>query len=599
MLLIRTRDYFSGVPWYMKGSPVCDTMTTLNRSQFDDVNQTNITGLLYRSECGLNDKQYTCGIASIVVIFVFLILFKRFIERKIRNIDLVQQTASDYSLEVCDPDIDANDPDEWYQYFSKFGKVGAVYGRIIFSLVSLFLLSRWLQLQSLSITVSTHFLLQSEKQCTDSLNVWAGMLIKELASLRFTDAVIDTLPRDAGSWLELRYPFKHLSSKWRGTLRDLGIGRDRTWWVRKHRKQTEIVKVLLAAFYVVSKVFATFEHEAELRSCLKKLSVGALVAAMDLKTAAVPRHLAFRGTNVLEIRQAPEPSEILWKKIGTVTEGQKFSMHVILDLFTLLMMTIVTLIAVQTRQHYGQLATGLVISTANCMGPYLIDEMVKKYEVHSSVTKQVNSCFYKKCLFRCWNSAGILFLYTTHSELLEPKFQQQLQILLLCDMVIVPLNHSINVFYYSVQYISKKIVTSQQELNSLFTGSEVKLHDMYSDISKTFFVCLFYLPLLPVGPVIGAVTYILIYWVHKHALLNHWRTAELCNLSGILTRSMHAQACLALLVHVYMANRFYYEWPFDEICRDSDGTLHPCNKLLSAYVYGFIYVSGFREVCSQ
>eukprot|EP01039_Chlorochromonas_danica_P016189 gene16189-19122_t len=56
--------------------------------------------------------------------FCVAILFARFAENKIiEDLDEAIQTVSDYSVCVLDPTEDADNPDEWFEFFSRFGKV--------------------------------------------------------------------------------------------------------------------------------------------------------------------------------------------------------------------------------------------------------------------------------------------------------------------------------------------------------------------------------------------------------------------------------------------------------------------------------------------
>ena len=71
---------------------------------------------------------------------------------------------------------------------------------------------------------------------------------------------------------------------------------------KNHARIDEAVK----GTYPVARVFCIFEHEAAQRACLGKLSNGIVAAALDIGDMD-PKY-KFRGTNVLNVHEAPEPT---------------------------------------------------------------------------------------------------------------------------------------------------------------------------------------------------------------------------------------------------------------------------------------------------
>eukprot|EP01031_Cornospumella_fuschlensis_P042315 gene42315-51675_t len=77
----------------------------------------------YRENCEL---PYNAAAADLGMCFVLavVITLSKFLESHIeQKLDESVQTVQDYSVEVLDPNADADDPDEWYDFFSQFGKV--------------------------------------------------------------------------------------------------------------------------------------------------------------------------------------------------------------------------------------------------------------------------------------------------------------------------------------------------------------------------------------------------------------------------------------------------------------------------------------------
>jgi hypothetical protein len=65
-------------------------------------------------------------IVSVGILLTYLALVTMSQQHIADNIDLRDQTASDYSIVVQDPDPTADDPEEWRRYFSPFGHVTSV-----------------------------------------------------------------------------------------------------------------------------------------------------------------------------------------------------------------------------------------------------------------------------------------------------------------------------------------------------------------------------------------------------------------------------------------------------------------------------------------
>lgn len=75
-----------------------------------------------RENCPIYQSAIICDITmSIFLLIIFY--FNMGIDRVEDRMDEVVQTAQDYSIVVRDPCPDAYDPDEFYDFFSRFGRV--------------------------------------------------------------------------------------------------------------------------------------------------------------------------------------------------------------------------------------------------------------------------------------------------------------------------------------------------------------------------------------------------------------------------------------------------------------------------------------------
>lgn len=63
------------------------------------------------------------NVVAVAVVLVFLFAGSVLQKRMAVSLDEQVQTAQDYSVEVCDPDPEHMDPDEWRSFFSAYGEV--------------------------------------------------------------------------------------------------------------------------------------------------------------------------------------------------------------------------------------------------------------------------------------------------------------------------------------------------------------------------------------------------------------------------------------------------------------------------------------------
>jgi hypothetical protein len=169
-----------------------------------------------------------------------------------RQLDELVQTAQDYSIEVVDPDADATEPDEWYHYFNRWGRVKYV-----------------------TITKKNSSLkrLLSEKH----------HILKRLDSNK-----VGILPRVVS--------IKQFHQQ-ETLINRLGE-----------------LEIKLAEAYLqrcdACRVYVTFETEEEQQAVLRDLEVPDIEAILDRPVA---HSKAFRGRNILNIVEPAEPDNMIWE----------------------------------------------------------------------------------------------------------------------------------------------------------------------------------------------------------------------------------------------------------------------------------------------
>ena len=76
-----------------------------------------------RPNCELPFIAGAADLAMSVFVLAAVIASKLFETELVEELDEAVQTAQDYSVVVNDPNKDADNPDEWFEFFSRFGKV--------------------------------------------------------------------------------------------------------------------------------------------------------------------------------------------------------------------------------------------------------------------------------------------------------------------------------------------------------------------------------------------------------------------------------------------------------------------------------------------
>jgi hypothetical protein len=225
----------------------------------------------YRRRMGMLGMIAVCGVA------LFVFTFRIVLGRRMVAMDENCQTAQDYSVVVSDPDNDARDPDEWYQYFSQFGEVAAI---------------------------------------TVALN--NGELLRHLAHQRYvrmmvqyeapagTDPFREHMQTDEFPPNWLNHELNHISAE--RVLGFLGAGLPSGHWIREYRANELLLKETFKQEFRVCQVMCSFETESSQRNCLKCLTAGLIPSLLDIRT--VEKEHLFRGTNQLMVDEAPEPHDV-------------------------------------------------------------------------------------------------------------------------------------------------------------------------------------------------------------------------------------------------------------------------------------------------
>lgn len=496
-------------------------------------------------DCPLVVGLFHVDLVVLGILSVYTIVVGIAQERVKAFIDAQEQTAADYAVVVKDPNTDAWTPDEWYAFFSQFGAVKFV-----------------------TVAVDNHALLSALAH---------KRYMEEMLRMESTDRAVT----DAALHAAIDGPLPPTAARvscCKRMLQALTFSRDLDYWTRKlYYQRKRIEKLLRHESYPVWSVFVMFETEDAHAECLAKTRAGVLATVLDLpSTGAVPRQFRFRGTNVLQVEQACEPSSVLWKHVGVrwrtrfcqqvgsvsvvvaMMVGVYYLTHMLKDTYVV---TSADASAGESRQERKNLyVIAYALAATDAVGCQLLG-YVDWLEQHATKERAQLSTLNKLLLFRSFNGAVVIYLLTDFTDMLSEQNLLQLQAILIANLVTTPVLQLLSLYDRALQWLAAPRARTQKKLNQYYSGTAWQLAERYTQISKTVGTALFFKALLPTGLVITSLSLFLNYWVDKYCLLRKWKVPP--QFDGLLARASRYHLLLMALTSLVMMGHWYDGWPFD------------------------------------
>jgi hypothetical protein len=292
----------------------------------------------------------------------------------------------------------------------------------------------------------------------------------------------------------------------------------------------------------------------------------------------------FRGSNVLCVHEAPEPTEVVWEKLSNATYGQTIGKNAV-SLVTCVIVCFAAFgIIGLVHSFHSHEFTALVISILQSIVPPIIDAATDT-EVHESRSSIELAIMEKTFLFEVLITAAAIKVYTPFHETLNPEYLDQVMQLLLFDGVLAPIVEWLQPWtYFSRRWVAPlKETTVERE--GYFRGQHVQIGAQLARRTSTLFLGLFSLALLPVGVGFTFAAFFAAYWTCKHGIFRRWLRlpcygTQLLPLTCFLT-------FLPIVTSLGMAGQFFYGWPFDSVCHTDGDFANPpylCDKKPPAYI---------------
>lgn len=565
---------------------------------------------LERNDLGL----FTDGFCDLLICAVLLLMaYLDFREERaaIDQVDEHMSTTKDYSVEVQNPPKLARDPDEYRDFFSKFGEVKVVTVALNNRKLLKKLSKRRYQEMQLEALIRSgnpdegiphvHDKSSMTRQATPLYTAQrAGLEIESESEEPSTppvkkgsasdgDAAVVGGGGGAPAHASKGYHLHRSNSHHGGQAMPLkesdaaGIALDVTATKRKahkdalykqlHNSKKKITEFTSEPFIMKIhpvRVYVTFQHQASANKCLEAMKLGWSPFGLNpLTTNNENCKFDYRGrpshqpVPLLAVTEAPEPSEIVWEHLGN-TFG-----HLVWQFMTTSVLTVIFLLFDYHlllwlhRIKAPARITSLLVSLFNVGAPKIMKGLTNSMEHHVYESTHEASVLIKLAAARIVNFAILIFYVIEYENRSGPAFLKQIQSLLLANCFWVPIIRNFMQFLmYSIkQRLGLSRCSSQEELNKFYMGVDWSLGERYTDLIKTLFMGVFFSPLVPDALGITAIALIIQYYTDKLALIYVWKPAPAMG-GGFLNSLNRHVVVIGVFAHMLMAREVFANWPY-------------------------------------
>mmetsp|Transcript_606 Transcript_606/g.975 ORF Transcript_606/g.975 Transcript_606/m.975 type:complete len:793 (-) Transcript_606:298-2676(-) len=535
----------SSIGWQLRGSLMChDTKwvpcPTCTLDDWADsprryaIAENNLVFVL-ANECA--DIRLREGLQHLVVIlFLAIAIFALgFHQKKLElQYDEAILSASDYSIKVDDPPLDATDPDEWKEFFSRFEGAHVTY-------VTVGLDNKHV----VNALIKRRLLLQKLRQLHRSEH---GTKEHQNATLEDLIAIATKRkPRLARSFIKTEEKCRNLLSP------------EKT--------------------YGTTSIFVTFETESAQRNVLRALSVGHKDILQNNVLALNDPNHAFRGKYVLSVAEAPEPSTIRWQD-QDATLMMKLNQRILTSLITIVIVW-GGFISVRAAFLKSDTLAAFLIAILNILGPHLF-KLVNKLEAHPDEGSWQASLYMKVCTFRWINTAIVTTMVTPFMDTIAINgLIAKVDAVLKAEIITQPVVHMLDIWNNIKRHIFAPFSANQETMDSNFHGSIQHLGEKYTAMTKIIFLCIFYSPIFPASFFYGAFAYAANFYTDKFLFFRSWAAIpEIGN--DVAKNSRHLYFPLTLIIMVIVSEFYMSAYPFDSLC-DTDDFVNNGNEVFSEY----------------
>ncbi|OMJ69359.1 hypothetical protein SteCoe_32946 [Stentor coeruleus] len=254
-----------------------------------------------------------------------------------------------------------------------------------------------------------------------------------------------------------------------------------------------------------------------------------------------PNHFYFNGSDpknktFLLVRRAPEPKDIYWENLGKFTWKKIFSKGTAFFFSVVILGVCFSVIVICTAIQNKSSSSGFTIKNfllgnfisftltiANKVAPIGF-RYCSKFEKYLTWSFFGISMLVKLLIF--FICANIILPAIVHKSMKFDEFATSIYSVIYSTTVVGPVIDYINVLgrikkirQQRLNVNEKTISMSQFEANEIFEGDEVELSESFASIIKSFGLCLFFAPVVPMGLIIGSFGMFLEVYIFKLSLI--------------------------------------------------------------------------------
>jgi hypothetical protein len=355
----------------------------------------------------------------------------------------------------------------------------------------------------------------------------------------------------------------------------------------------------------------------------------------------------FRGTNVLRVKEAPEPVDVDWRSVGKASRWRNLIQKVLAFVTTCAALTGVMMLIVvfgHLRHHIGLPAytDGLVVAFLNALLPYLFRLWAAVVEVHRTESSRQMSLFRKLYVARVLNGIQVVLM---HKETEDPTWPQALHRrtlrrllnLVLSELAVAPLLRLFTAEVYFrcdlVQFSTKLNIQLSvwmirlqdrlwkrkapdeyvddtqtfQALKTVFDEADAShkladgdLADRLADAVKIVLNAALYSLLFPAGYFFHVGALLLTYALDKYQHLRRLRPPKARDPSIVIAAALDV-LCLAPVLKFGYALLLAYSWPFDNAMEEANGEFTRVDKGIPLHhkVRGASWQADFLRLINQ
>lgn len=495
-------------------------------------NATDGSGLTYIkiNDCKTDGMFGLSAYVSLLFVVVGVYVINYLQTLKATKFDEAEQTSSDYSIKIMNPPPSAKDPDDWKEFFENRSEFEAAKVNVV------------------TIALDNERLIKT--------------LVDRRTSLRTLENLLPVGMKLDLNNLELMADHCNVVSLWSKLLCCAKSPHRIVADIRKRDDEIVAFAKKTKPNFNVARVFVTFQTEKNQRGVFKALAVA------KLKRKGVSENVKYQNT-VLKVIEPDEPLSIRWSDLNSSVTRQMVERF--LTLILLICLIVVGCLIIAWAESSGPKFTSFIIIVQSYLTPMIVGYLIS-FETHPDESSRTASRYLKITSFRWFITVIIPYYLTPFANTLDNgSLIERVEVLFIAELIQRPIMKAVGIFGIIYRHILGPRAVDQRRMNLWFSGDSYNIGERYTEITKIFFLALFYCILYPMAFFFASAIFAIYYWVDKFSILRSWKQGPKIG-TAVSNMSMFFFK-LCTLAYAIMAAYFYSQFPYDNACRSDDEDL--------------------------